>query len=51
MAALRDAVAHGLGLLDNLRTDPDLDALRDRPDFRALVMDLAFPDQPLAPSE
>jgi hypothetical protein len=24
-------------------------ALRDRPDFRAIVMDLAFPDEPFAP--
>jgi hypothetical protein len=51
MVALRDAVALGVGLLDLLRTDTDLDTLRDRSDFRALVMDVAFPHQPFAPSE
>ena len=44
--ALRRAVAAGLGDLAFMRKDPDLDALRSRPDFRMLMMDLAFPDEP-----
>jgi hypothetical protein len=28
--------------------DHDLDSLRDRPDFRALLLDLAFPADPFA---
>src|SRR5271157_20479 len=32
-----------------MRFDTDLDALRPRPEFQALLMDLAFPDRPFAP--
>ena len=46
--ALRRAVAAGLHDLAFMRRDPDLDALRSRPDFQLLIMDLAFPDEPFA---
>ena len=32
-----------------LRTDPDLNAIRPRPDFQLLLFDLAFPQEPFAP--
>ena len=31
-----------------LKTDPDFDSLRSRPDFQALLMDLAFPADPFS---
>jgi hypothetical protein len=31
-----------------MRTDPDLDPLRSRPDFQLLLMDLAMPAEPFA---
>jgi serine/threonine protein kinase len=40
MVALRQAVAGGWRNLANLKSDPDLDALRSRPDFRQLVKEL-----------
>ncbi len=49
VAALRRAVALGYRRLDLFRTDPDLESLRGRADFRELVMDIAFPDNPFAP--
>jgi serine/threonine-protein kinase len=48
MRALQRAVAAGYRDLRSLRTDPDLDAIRSRPDFRVLLMDLEFPADPLA---
>jgi len=33
---------------DAVRTEPALDPLRDRPDFRLLMMDLATPAEPFA---
>jgi eukaryotic-like serine/threonine-protein kinase len=45
---LRRAVAMGFRELTQLAKDPDLDVLRDRPDFQLLIMDLAFPAQPFA---
>ncbi|HMF35854.1 MAG TPA: hypothetical protein VKF17_04415 [Isosphaeraceae bacterium] len=43
------AVAAGLQDAALMRRDADLDPLRSRPDFPMLMMDLAFPDEPLAP--
>ena len=48
MDAFRHAVASGMLPLEHLRRDPDLDPLRDREDFQAILMDLAFPDDPFA---
>jgi hypothetical protein len=50
MAALRRSVAAGYRNLPSLRADPDLDPLRSRLDFRMLLLDAAFPDDPFAPS-
>jgi eukaryotic-like serine/threonine-protein kinase len=50
MATLRRAVALGYKSILSLRADPDLDALRSRADFRMLLFDAAFPDDPFAPS-
>ena len=33
---------------DMFRTEASLDLLRDRPDFRLLMLDLAFPAEPFA---
>lgn len=49
MAVLLRAVARGYRAIDVLRTDPCLDALRSRPDFQNLLLDLPFPDSPFAP--
>jgi serine/threonine-protein kinase len=46
--ALRRAVPAGLRDFAFMRRDPDLDPLRSRPDFQALMMDLEFPDEPFA---
>ena len=48
MAVLRQAVAMGYRNLNAYRTESALDPLRDRPDFRLLMMDLAFPAEPFA---
>jgi hypothetical protein len=45
---LRRAIAAGYRKLALIQTDPDLDPLRSRPDFQLLMLDLAFPDDPLA---
>jgi eukaryotic-like serine/threonine-protein kinase len=49
MVELRRAVTGGIKPLEDYRSDPNLDPLRDREDFRTLLMDLAFPADPLAP--
>jgi serine/threonine-protein kinase len=49
MTALRRAVAAGFRDLAKLHTDPDLALLRDRNDFRLLMMDLAMPAEPFVP--
>ena len=48
MEWLRQAVAAGYRNVALMRTDRDIDALRSRPDFQLLMMDLAFPDKPFA---
>ncbi|HWE36833.1 MAG TPA: protein kinase [Isosphaeraceae bacterium] len=52
VALLREADALGFfrqpAPLANFRADPDLDPLRGRDDFRALLRDLAFPADPFA---
>ena len=47
MVVLKRAVAEGWRKASS-RPDPDLDALRSRDDFRLLVFDLDFPENPLA---
>ena len=49
MDSLRRSVALRGGDLAWMCIDPALDPLRDRADFRLLMMDLAFPAEPLAP--
>jgi serine/threonine-protein kinase len=48
MAALHDAVSGGFRNAPHFAIDPDLDPLRSRPDFQALMRDLTFPSQPFA---
>jgi hypothetical protein len=48
MVLLRRAIAGGYRNLTWMRRDPDLDPLRTRPDFQALMMDLEFPSDPFA---
>ena len=49
MTALRLAVTLDFRHPDAFRTESALDPLRDRPDFRALMLDVAFPSRPFAP--
>jgi serine/threonine-protein kinase len=44
--ALRRAVDAGFRNVGFMRRDTDLDALRGRPDFEMLLLDLAFPEKP-----
>jgi serine/threonine-protein kinase len=48
MATLLEAVRLGYRDAVHMRQDPDLDPLRARDDFRALMMDLAVPSTPFA---
>jgi tetratricopeptide (TPR) repeat protein len=48
MDVLRRAVAGGYRSLNLMERDSDLDPLRSRRDFQALLMDLAMPDDPFA---
>jgi eukaryotic-like serine/threonine-protein kinase len=48
MTLLTKAVGLGYSDADALRTKTALDPLRGRPDFRLLMMDLAFPAEPIA---
>jgi serine/threonine-protein kinase len=48
MEALRRAVAGGYRSPHAIRTDPNLNPLRSRPDFQALLLDLQFPDDPFS---
>jgi serine/threonine-protein kinase len=49
MAVLRQAVTLGYRNPAAYRTESALDPLRNRPDFRSLMMDLVFPTKPFAP--
>jgi serine/threonine-protein kinase len=51
MQWLRRAVAAGYRNVGFMRTDSSLNPLRSRPDFQALMMDLAMPDEPFARSD
>jgi eukaryotic-like serine/threonine-protein kinase len=51
MAVLRQAVTLGKRNPYAYRTETALDPLRNRPDFRLLMMDLAFPAEPFARGE
>jgi serine/threonine-protein kinase len=51
MARLQQAVSAGFHVLPLISTDHDLDAIRGRPDFQLLMMDLAFPRYPFTPPE
>jgi hypothetical protein len=46
--ALRQAIAAGFRDVGFMRRDTDLNALRSRPDFQMLLLDLAFPSNPFA---
>ena len=48
MAALQRMSEAGYLQLPTLQTDPDLAPIRDRPDFRRLLMDAVFPAEPFA---
>jgi len=45
---LRKSIAGGNRDLSLFHEDPDLDSLRDRHDFKLLIIDLAFPSKPVA---
>jgi serine/threonine-protein kinase len=49
VARIRRVTEMGFANSDVLENDPDPDSLRSRPDFQALVMDVAFPAEPFAP--
>jgi tetratricopeptide (TPR) repeat protein len=48
MEALRRSIATGMTDFSIIERDHDLDPLRGRPDFRALLLDRAFPRDPFA---
>jgi serine/threonine protein kinase len=48
MVTLRRALARGYRDFHWIKRDPDLDPLRNRCDFRVLMMDLAMPAEPFA---
>ena len=41
VGALREAVKHGYRHVLSIETDPDFDAVRDRPEFKKLLADLS----------
>ena len=51
MTLLRKAVAQGYRDTGTMAREPALDPLRNRPDFRLLMLDLAFPAEPFAPGD
>ena len=48
IGALRLAIASGFRNQDQIARNTHLDALRSRPDFQLLMLDLAFPSDPFA---
>jgi hypothetical protein len=48
MSLLRRAVGMGYRDAETYRTDPALEGIRDREDFRLLLMDVDFPKDPFA---
>ncbi len=48
MDALRRSIGAGMTDLNVMDGDHDLDPLRDRPDFRSLMLDRGFPSDPFA---
>jgi serine/threonine-protein kinase len=48
VSTLKRAIASGYRNLAHMKADSDLDALRSRPDFQLVMMDMAFPDRPFA---
>jgi len=48
VATLRRCVAAGFRNVPWMLADPDFAPLRDRPDFRLLALDMAFPSDPFA---
>jgi serine/threonine-protein kinase len=48
VATIRRAIAKGFADASMLKTDPDLNSIRSRPDFQMLIMDLAMPEDPFA---
>ena len=48
IALLRRAIAKGYHNADEVASEPALRPLRDRPDFRLIMMDLAMPSDPFA---
>ena len=46
--SLRWAIAAGWNRPAQLKSDPDLDPVRSRPDFQLLLLDLAVPNDPFA---
>jgi hypothetical protein len=51
MELLRQAVDRGFREVGTMRTEPGLDPLRDREDFRLLMLDLEFPADPFVRHE
>jgi serine/threonine-protein kinase len=45
---LRQAIRRGWAYADVMRTDPDFQSISRRPDFQALLLDLALPANPFA---
>jgi hypothetical protein len=51
MGWLRRAVGVGYRNANEVRIESALDPLRSRDDFRLIMMDLAFPAEPFAPTQ
>ena len=51
LVALRRSIAQGYRSDAEVRTDPDLSALRGYPELALILLDLAFPSVPFAPGE